>query len=143
MERNRTAAFDERVRTFREERLRDQRAWYTAKARANSASERRLWAAILCLEMVGVLSGLAQAWLLLSVNPVGGIAAVSAGFIAWLQTKRYSDLASAYTVASDDLARLDAQFDAVVNPIEFERLVREVEAAVSREHSLWVSRRMP
>lgn len=66
---------------------------------------------------------------------------MSAGFIAWMQTKRFSDLGISYSIAAGDLRRIAEERAHVETESDVELLVKEVEAAVSREHSIWMAHR--
>jgi hypothetical protein len=132
---------DQKLRLFREGRLEDQREWYLRKSQQSGRLEKRWFSAIFVIEFIAVAYAAFQIWKLWEFNAVGPIAATSAGFVAWIQTKRFSDLALSYGIAAGDLRRIAAQWENASTEADVEMLVKEVEVAISREHSLWLSRR--
>jgi hypothetical protein len=142
MEATRALPIDQKVEAFRAERAVDQLDWYTRKSAWNGAQEMRWRVAILIVEFGAIAYAVIQLLTLWSLNLVGGIAALSAAGIAWLQTKRFGDLHKTYAVAARDLQAISDRFQAVASEEDVMRFVTSVESAVSREHSIWLKRRM-
>jgi hypothetical protein len=126
---------------YRDLRLNDQMRWYQSRAKLNAEYESRLQWMIFVLEFIAILYAALQAWQLLPFNAIGFIAAISAALVAWNQTKRYSDLANSYSVATEDLRRIAAASSGDLDIVGTGRFVRDVETAISREHSIWLTRR--
>lgn len=143
MEESQNLSVDEKVSIYRRERLEDQRHWYHTKSQQNAKHEKLWAAAIFVIEFLAVGYAALQAWRLWEFNAVGTIAALSAALIAWMQTKRFSDLALSYSIAAGDLRHIASQRERAATEAEAQQLVKEVEAAVSREHSMWFARRAP
>jgi hypothetical protein len=134
--------FAEKLDLYRKQRLDDQRHWYRSKAKLNARRENQWFGAILIVESLALGYAALQAWKLLEFNAVGGIAATGAAFIASLQTKRFSDLGTSYAIAAGDLDRIAAQTAHVHDDATLKQFVEDVEKAVSREHSMWLARRV-
>jgi hypothetical protein len=134
--------FEAKIALFRRQRVDDQKHWYHTKAKANTKREKQWFAAIFSIEFVALGYAALQAWKLWDFNAVGGIAATSTAFIAWLQTKRFSDLGTSYAIAAGDLRRIAEEHSKVSDEVELKKFVAEVEQAVSREHSMWMARRV-
>jgi hypothetical protein len=132
---------DEKVRLYREKRLEDQRGWYLNRSQYNTRREAWWFGGVFVIEFAAVAYAALQAWRLWQFNAVGAMAAMSVGLIAWMQTKRFSDLALSYGIAAGDLRRIAAEREHVATEEDLENLVKDVETAVSREHSLWLARR--
>jgi hypothetical protein len=133
---------DQKLAVYRQNRVQDQLIWYFKKSKLNTNREKHWFLAIFIIEFVAVAYAALQAWQLWQVNVVGGIAAMSAGFIAWMQTKRFSDLGVSYSIAANDLRRIAAERENVVTEEDAQIFVKEIETAVSREHSMWLARRV-
>ena len=131
---------DQKIDIYRRERLENQINWYTGKARSNLSWETPWFWSIFVIEFIGVAYSAFQIWSLFTLNIVGGLSALSAAGIAWIQLKRYSDLANSYAVAREDLIRISEARRGASTQDEFKLMVSEVEAAISREHSMWKSR---
>jgi SMODS and SLOG-associating 2TM effector domain 1/SMODS and SLOG-associating 2TM effector domain 3 len=127
---------------YRSHRINDQQNWYHKKAVSNAKAEKNWFVSIFIVEFLAVGYAVLQAVLLWQFNAVAGIAALSAAFIGWIQTKRFSDLATSYRIAAEDLRKISAMSENVSTEEEVNILVREVEAAVSREHTLWIANRI-
>jgi hypothetical protein len=131
----------EKIALYRKYRLTEQERWYRLKSQWNSRRERWWFGGLFVFEFAAVGFAALQAWQLWPINVIGTIAAISAGLLAWGQAKRFSDLALSYGIAADDLAKIAAERRMVKTEQELALLVKDTETAVSREHSLWLSKR--
>ena len=122
-------------------RVRDQIDWYRQRAKSNADAESTWFAAVLIAESLAIVAAVVRILTVHEFNPTGGIAAIAACFVAWSQTKRFSDLANSYGVACRDLNGLRTSAEHVHDEAALQQFVVEVENAVSREHRLWVERR--
>lgn len=137
----RTRSLSERKAGYREGRLRDQQVWYARKALWNK-QRGDLWNRfLLVMEAAGALGAVLTATTELALHVIPLTGAVLAGATAWLQTKQHETLASAYTVASLDLATVLELIEGVENEAEWARFVDDAENAISREHTMWQARR--
>ena len=132
---------DKKSEMYVSQRLDEQIEWYSHRAAVYIRREKQWFWATFILEFVAVACAGIQAWVLWRFNIVGSIAALSAGFIAWSQTKRFSELGSSYTLAAGDLSRLRELHGKPGSDLELQYLIQRVEAAVSREHKMWLARR--
>jgi hypothetical protein len=137
----RTLGTADRLAFYEKFRLQDQINWYRLNAKSNATAESKWFAAILVVESFAIVAAVARVATVHEYNPTGGIAAVAACLVAWSQTKRFSDLANSYGVASQDLRGLRARAEHVHDEEMLRQFVTEVETAVSREHRLWLERR--
>jgi hypothetical protein len=94
------------------------------------------------LEFVALGYSTIQAWGLRRFNAVASLAAIAAGLIAWSQIKRFSDLSTSYAIASGHLRRINETHRHVLGYPELIMLVTQIAAAVSREHTMWLARRV-
>lgn len=131
----------ERLAIYRKHRLQDQIEWYRTKAKSNARAESRWFVLVLAVEGLAVGAAIARLLFPFDYNPTGAVAALAACFVAWIQTKRFSDLSNSYGVACRDLNGLNTKADHVHDETQLQTFVKEVELAVSREHRLWVERR--
>lgn len=131
----------DRLGFYKQHRLQDQIEWYRRNAKDNAKAEGAWFSGILVAEGLAVIAAVIRILEIHEYNPTGGIAAVAVCFVAWSQTKRFSDLANTYGVASRDLNGLCTRAEHVHDEAVLGELITEVEAAISREHRLWVERR--
>jgi hypothetical protein len=134
---------NEKVELYKALRLDDQITWYSAKSSENNSLETSWFWSIFCTEFAAIIFAGLQAGEGLRFNPVSGIAALGTVMIAWAQTKRFSDLATSYAIASGDLQRISEATLETTSQTDVAVLVDAVEQAVSREHSMWLVRRLP
>lgn len=122
-------------------RVRDQKRWYSNKAKQCAKRERVFrWVAIVMPIVAMVLIFLPR-YLdgsLVSIVPL--IMTIVATATAWAQTMRYAELASSYSYVALELTR---QEDDVANCLEsdFGAAVDQVESTISKEHSIWRAKR--
>jgi hypothetical protein len=128
------------------QRLGDQIDWYTLRAGICIQREKQWFWATFSLEFIAVACSGIQALFLWRFNIVGSIAALSAAFIAWSQTRRFSELGSSYALTADDLSRLRQQYTRPdtrpATDLDLHQLVHRVETVVSLENKMWLARRM-
>lgn len=132
----------DRCSLYLKDRIQDQLDWYTSKAKANAKSETRWFWFILAAEGTALLAAIIRLSLVQEFNPTGGVAALAACLVAWLQTKRFSDLANTYAVAALDLKMIKERYGQATTEEALHKLVDEAETAISREHRLWVEKRI-
>lgn len=132
----------DRCNLYLRDRVQDQAEWYASKAKANSRYETRWFWFILAAEGTAVLAAFIRLNCVQEFNPTGGIVAMAACLVAWSQTKRFSDLANAYCVAALDLKMIKERYGQAATEESLQQLVDEAEAAISREHRLWVEKRI-
>lgn len=137
MRRIRELSLEERRRQYRVGRIDNQRDWYASKGRWN---ERRAtaWAiALACLEALGLAGAILKAVGLVEINLLGLAGALVAAGAAWIQTKQYQTIASAYAVAAQELASIGTRIEWASSEAEWSHFVDQAEEAISREHTLW------
>jgi len=138
----RSRSFNVRKHTYIHERIQNQQKWYTERAIDND-SKALLWgrvavilqfsAFVVCIVLIATPG--------VHVNPVGVLTTCAAAFIAWSELKRFDDLTSAYATAARELGFVLSQSENV-DERSFPSFVADAEQAISREHTLWVARRL-
>jgi len=142
MRRLRAAPLDERRAAFERDRIEDQQRWYAAKSDFNRRQAQRWGLMVLALEFLGVVVGAVKAFGLLPSGSTAGVvlalvATVGAATAAWVQTKQYATLASAYAIANEELAAIRALAAHAAGEAAWAEFVDSAEAAISREHTMW------
>ena len=127
---------------YLESRLRDQKAWYSNKAKFNSKKESCWFWVVLALHVFAITLAVIQACLGgLPVNMVPLLMTLAASSIAWSQMKRYGELAQTYSLAAQELGDQEAIALNITEEADFLALVEQVEETISREHTMWCARR--
>ncbi|MGH8898160.1 MAG: DUF4231 domain-containing protein [Egibacteraceae bacterium] len=134
---------DARKAVYEADRIADQQTWYAAKARENAVRARRWSTAIVTVEALGGIGAIVKATGRLSGTALalGLFGASAAAIAAWLQTRQHQGLASAYSLAANELASIRALISWQQTEESWAAFVRDAERAISREHSLWRSSR--
>lgn len=128
---------EQRRELYREDRINDQCAWYASKARWNQARANWWSVALASLEVAGLTGAVLKAAAVVNVDLLGLVGALVAAGAAWIQTKQYQNLSSAYAVAAQELGGIRARMDWPSNEDEWSHFVDQAEDAISREHTLW------
>jgi hypothetical protein len=87
-------------------------------------------------EGVGIAAGIAVVLGATGIDLLAVIAALAAAGTAWVQVKQYGSLATAYSIAAQELASISAEVDTVSEGL-WAVFVANAEEAISREHTLW------
>ena len=137
LRRVRSLPLEERRALYRSGRIDGQHAWYRGKARWN---ERRAtqWSLVLTgLEALGLGGAVLKAMGTFGFDLLGLASALVGAGAAWVQTKQHQNLASAYEVASQELAVIGAHGDWASEEPAWAHFVDQAEEAISREHTTW------
>jgi hypothetical protein len=137
LRRVRSLPLEERRALYRRGRVDAQHTWYRTKARWN---ERRAtqWSLVLtALEALGLGGAVVKATGVLGFDLLGLASALVGAGAAWVQTKQHQNLASAYEVASQELAVIGAHGDWASDEPAWAHFVDQAEEAISREHTTW------
>ena len=137
LRRVRSLPLQERRALYRSGRIDAQHAWYRGKARWN---ERRAtqWSLVLTgLEALGLGGAVLKAMGTFGFDLLGLASALVGAGAAWVQTKQHQNLASAYEVASQELAVIGAHGDWASEEPAWAHFVDQAEEAISREHTTW------
>jgi len=142
MSAHRQRSTQDRLSLYVNGRIHDQRSWYAGKAdQSGTLHTKWFWVATIC-QAAALLSAIFMIRLTdPPVNPTGACSALAAAAMAWLQLKRYQDLAQAYPLAALELGLIEAQSRHIHTETELSAFVANAENAISREHTMWVARR--
>ncbi|MFZ1895267.1 MAG: DUF4231 domain-containing protein [Rhodoplanes sp.] len=138
----RALPLEERKARYEAGRIRDQRTWYAQKARYNRR-QIKIWVSfgVICYVLAALLALgriLLPNWELWPIEPV---IVIACSVIGWMQIKKFSELAAAYTVTAHEIGLISPKLDAVQTESELSDFVNEAEQAFSREHTMWIARR--
>ncbi len=128
----------DRVRTYRQERIRSQCRWYASKS-ALSERRGRSWAlGALAAQGLALVLGIAAAVEEWRLDFVGLFAAISATALAWTAVKQYEVLARSYAVASSELSAIDVRIGSTAwDEDSWSAFANAAETAISSEHTSW------
>lgn len=138
----RVSKLTRRKEIYCDERIADQRKWYSQASKRNKAKGSR-WYWITTLAQAGGCG--VAIFFAIAPAPVGGwvalLSAVTASALSWIQLNRFQELAESYAVAANDLSMVSAQSAHIHSDAAFSKFVRDAENAISREHTLWTARK--
>lgn len=139
----RSFPLEERKAAYLAGRVRDQQKWYAHNARWNKQRADRWNVLLLSVEACGALAAALKATTEIAIDLLPAVAAIVAGATAYLQTKQHDALASAYSVASLELATVAELLPGVADEEQWAEFVDQAESSVSREHTMWRAKRSP
>jgi len=133
---------ESRKSIYLRDRVQEQRDWYGKRANTNSGSEGNSFFLIILLQFFAMgFAILLVAKPVQSVNWSAVLATAATAAIAWLQVKRHQELAQSYRVAEHELGLIEEDAYHIGTDEDLAAFVSDAEAAISREHTLWVARR--
>lgn len=136
----RESALRDRVRTYIDHRVVNQVNWYKSKADWNRKRAFRWGVGIIAVEVVALGVGIVNLIQPLGLDYLGALAAIAAGLAGWKQTKRFNELAEAYSLTSNETFLVKDSLDSSSEDA-WAQSVTSAETAFSREHSMWLARR--
>lgn len=143
MRERRRRPLDARLRAYMTDRLEASIRWYGRSA-ARHGRKARIWSlAALLAEAAAVVAALVAVFSesVGQLGLLGFFGAIAAAFTAWNQLGRHAEVARAYGLAHQELLNIAALGEGVATEPGLAALVQDGEAAISREHSMWVARR--
>ncbi|SNX57578.1 uncharacterized protein DUF4231 [Streptomyces sp. TLI_55] len=123
-------------------RVADQEAWYEKKARFNKQNSGKWRTILIVFEVLGVAVSTVSLLDIADVDAGGVVAAAVAAAGAWLEVKQYDNLASAYSLTATELGFVRMTGENVTAEADWSRYVVSAEQAISREHTMWLARRL-
>lgn len=138
----RAASLHQRRTAYERDRIEDQQRWYARKSEVNRRQAVRWSLVVLSLEVLGVGAGTVKAFGLLTDRSSSGVllglvATLAAAAAAWVQTKQYVTLASAYAIAKEELSTIRVLAAHATTEAAWAEFVDSAETAISREHTMW------
>jgi len=142
MRRVRSLPFEERRALYLQARARDQQQWYARKSRVN-ARQAKLWFRVGLAARVLALGG--AVFFVIHPAPSGIVelfATAGAAATAWNQLRRHTELTRSYALAAQELESLAGVVEGATDEERFGEAVTETEGAISREHTMWMAKRL-
>lgn len=137
----RDAPLEARRDSYREGRLREQRAWYVRRSKDHDRYVRRWRRFAVGATIAGILGGLARFAGIVDIDFLGLGAAAASAATAWNQLRQHQTLATSYALAAQELALAEARLPAAEKEADWALFVSDAEDAISREHTMWLAKR--
>ena len=128
---------------YLQDRIQDQKDWYSQRAVSNSRSHSKWFTATFVLQ--GSSGGIALLTVLFPgfpFNPTGIATTLVASGVSWMNARRYRELSQSYGLIAHDLSGFESVAKAADSQEKLERLVSNVEGRISGEHTYWKARRL-
>ncbi len=140
----RVLPLEARLQLYLKERLSDQARWYKSRAVENQANGRRwFWVSLLSQVVAASFAFVSVLWPGDALaNVIGLCAAVAAAATAWGQLGRHDELSKSYALAYQELITIQTLAESVTTEEDLDRLVANGEGAISREHTMWMAKRL-
>ncbi len=132
---------DARRDSYERERLQDQIGYYRRRGQDHARQACYFRAATWAAQALGLVGAVLKATSVVDVDLLGIGAACAAALTAWLQTRDHVTLARAYELTAEDLDRVRQDCPLTGDEARWSAYVADAEAAMSREHVMWVARR--
>jgi hypothetical protein len=133
---------NERKSLYLKDRIDDQLNWYCKNANLNKKNA-SLWFVIMCaaqaFALILVLIRIAKpTW---HYFPINALIVCAGAALTWMQTKKFQDLSTAYSLTAHEIGMLREDSQNISNEKDFSNFVNDAENAFSREHTQWQARR--
>lgn len=126
-----------------ENRIIDQRNWYTSKYIFNKRKSNSWAICTVCFYLCLIAI---STWNVINPTrvffiPVDIITTLVASIIGWNQTKKYQELSASYKLTAHEIGLIKERAAYVSSEEDFVDFVLDAETAFSREHTQWLARR--
>lgn len=141
MEALRGQDLENRKQVYELHRIKEQRQWYTDRARQNDRSSRKwLWVGIGAYIVAIIFVLLQIAYPDWKFWPTAPLIVFASSIVGWMQIRKFNELASAYTLTAHEIGIIQGRLAEISGDESFAEFVNEAEQAFSREHTQWVAR---
>jgi hypothetical protein len=137
----RAASFDKRRAIYVDERLNNQIGWYQGRAASAATGSRRMAVLSTAAEGAAVVAALLLALSAQIANIVGVGTSLAAAGTAWAQLRRYDEIAPSFELAAQELRLARETLSAAASEDDFLLQVVAAEDSISREHTMWATKR--
>lgn len=131
-----------RKKLYMQQRVKEQHTWYAGKSNFNKSAARKYFAALIAFNSFAVICAA------LKINnpafgywPIDILITLAASTLAWMQAKKYSEHASSYSLAANEISLIKSGADEIESENDLSEFVLNAENAFSREHTQWVARK--
>jgi hypothetical protein len=142
MEVRRSGQLPARIDFYKSRRIVEQQNWYASKAEQNERSVNRFFLLLLSTIAIAIIFSLlkilypsAPYW------PTDFFVTCAAGFLSWIQAKRFQDLSISYALAAHEISLIREELINFQSETRFSAFVSDAENAFSREHTQWAARK--
>lgn len=127
---------------YLQQRIKDQKDWYSRKAKYNGDKEIMWFWVTMIVELLAIFAAIYIFNTLNgSFNPIGTFTTLVVVFTAWNQTKKHGELSQSYTIAAHELISIESLAVHIENEEKLNDYVRDTENAISKEHTMWCAKR--
>ena len=131
----------EREKIYRKERIDNQAEWYSKKSVFNKKRAQNWFWLTVVLHAAAIIMILYRIQDPQVKLPIEFIIAVATSVLSWLQTKKYNELSSSYSLAAHEIMLIKEEAIKIDTEKQLSDFVVDCENAFSREHTQWVARR--
>lgn len=132
-----------RCNYYTQNRIGNQRIWYTSKAKLNKQQESRWFIISWILQVVAATIAIVViSFSDLLISPVGILTTAGVGALSWTHARSYRELSQSYGLAAQELALLEERASQATTEKKLGKIVLDTERAISREHTIWLARRL-
>jgi hypothetical protein len=134
---------EERKTIYLQQRIKDQKDWYSKKAKYNSDKETMWFWVTIIVELLAIFAAIYILNTLYSTfNPIGTFTTLVVVFTAFNQTKKHGELSQSYAIAAQELSSIESLAVHIKNEESLSDYVRDTENAISKEHTMWCAKRV-
>lgn len=126
---------------YREQRLADQRTWYSRRAGEHQSTARTWQVVAVVFQAAGLVGALLKGFGVVRVDLLSVFAAAGAGSVAWLAAGDYVKTARAYELTTLELDQVLSIEKRIGEEDAWATFVADAEQTMSREHTAWLARR--
>lgn len=142
MRETRSKNVEEKKVIYLNERIKDQRSWYTKKAAYNGRQENCWFAFAIIAQVLAIILAFCKLYMEWNVfSPIGFITTLASIFVAWVEMKKFQELSQSYALAAQELASAESLLVHVGDQTSLATYVNDTENAISREHTMWCAKR--
>lgn len=137
----RSLNLNDRKNFYLSNRVNDQLNWYSQKAHWNKTKTKVWMGVALTVYAIAILivfvrpeADALPAW------PIQPLIVAGMGVVGWMQIKKFSELAAAYSLAAQEISMARHEVEMADSEQAISEAVNSIERAFSREHVQWVAR---
>ena len=131
----------DRLDIYKRQRIDDQASWYSTKSESNRKRARFWFWMSVILHIIAIAMLVARVAEPKLKLPIEVVATAASAALAWLESKKYNELNSSYSLAAHEISIIKDEADLVETEKDLAVFVKNSENAFSREHTQWVAKK--
>ncbi len=132
----------DRLKLYRDQRIKDQINWYSLKSKENKRKSNFWFFVSITLHATAILLLIYKIKETGLNLPIETFTTAATGVLTWINSKKFNELHSSYKLTAHEITFIKMGGQSITTEEELSEFIINSETAFSREHTQWVARKI-